>query len=219
MKNIERPQLVIFDLYGTLIKLGVMHHPFRQLLKLARANGRKAQESDAQQLMTINGDIFTLANDLGVRAPHEFLLQLQSYINEELASLTLFEDVVSTFFKLESLGIKIGICSNLAQPYGAVINNLLSEFNTKKFLSYQIGFIKPEPQIYQHILDDTGLDCKDCLFIGDTYHADYEGPIKAGFQARHLIRGEKTAGHEIGGLSDILRLIKCEDACVRADNS
>lgn len=26
------PQLIIFDLYGTLVKFGVMHHPFRELL-------------------------------------------------------------------------------------------------------------------------------------------------------------------------------------------
>jgi HAD superfamily hydrolase (TIGR01549 family) len=165
--------------------------------------------------MTINGDIFMLADRLGINASQEFLLQLQKKIHEELASLTLFEDVIPTFSKLASLGIEIGICSNLAQPYGLIINNLLSQFNTKKFLSYQIGFIKPEPKIYQYILDDTGWDGKDCLFIGDTYHADYEGPIKAGFQARHIMRGEKTAGHVINSLNDIFRLIEREGICVK----
>jgi HAD superfamily hydrolase (TIGR01549 family) len=210
MLNTDSPAIVIFDLYGTLVKFGVMHHPFRQLLKWARDNGRKVKADDARQLMTINGDIFMLADRLDIKAPQEFLLQLQSYIDEELASLTLFEDVIPTFFQLESLGIEIGICSNLAQPYGAVINNLLSQFNAKNFLSYQIGFIKPEPQIYQHILANTGWDCNDCLFVGDTYHADYEGPVNAGFQARHLIRDTKMAGHVIGGLSDICSLIERE---------
>ena len=215
MKNTECFKIVIFDLYGTLVKFGVMHHPFRQLLKWARDNGRKVLESDARQLMIFNGNIFTLADHLCINVPHAFLLQLQCYIDEELASLTLFEDVIPTLSKLESLGIEIGICSNLAQPYGAVIDNLLSQFNAKKFLSYQIGFIKPEPQIYQRILDDTGWDNKACLFIGDTHHADYEGPIKAGFQARHLIRGEKTAGHVISSLNDIFGCIECEDACTK----
>jgi FMN phosphatase YigB (HAD superfamily) len=74
MKNTKHPKTVIFDLYGTLVKFGVMHHPFRQLLKWARDNGRKVRADDARQLMTTNGDIFMLADHLGIKAPQEILL-------------------------------------------------------------------------------------------------------------------------------------------------
>ena len=39
---------VTFDLFGTLIKFGVQHHPFRQLLKWARENGRQVLPDDAR---------------------------------------------------------------------------------------------------------------------------------------------------------------------------
>lgn len=144
-----------------------------------------------------------LADSLGINAPHSLLYQLQTKIEEELQSLTLFSDVIPTLSRLESLGIQIGICSNLAQPYGVVIDRLLSKFDAHKFLSYEIGYIKPDPEMYRHILDHTGWHSGNCLFIGDTFLTDYEGPTNSGFKARHLIRGENAKGYVIGGLSDI----------------
>lgn len=38
---------IIFDLFGTLVNFGVHRHPYRQLLKLGRKNGRKPQADDA----------------------------------------------------------------------------------------------------------------------------------------------------------------------------
>jgi HAD superfamily hydrolase (TIGR01549 family) len=201
--DIKTYDLVVFDLYGTLIRFGVMHHPFRQLLKFARENGRQVRPDDARRLMTIDGDLSVLAEQLNISAPKKYLLQLQQCIDEEVASLTLFDDVIPTLEKLVSLDVSIAVCSNLAQPYGVVIDRLLSRFDLKLFLSYEIGFIKPEAVIYQKILAATGCSGENCLFVGDTYVADYEGPINNGFNARHLIRGARPEDHVIGSLSDL----------------
>ncbi len=52
MRANKSPRLVVFDLYGTLVKFGVACHPFRKVLKWAHANGRKPLDSDARYLMT-----------------------------------------------------------------------------------------------------------------------------------------------------------------------
>lgn len=101
------PQMVVFDLYGTLVKYEVMHHPFRELLKWARKHGRQVRDDDARQLMTINADLFQLSLHLGIQAPDDLLTQLQQLIDEELASLTLFEDVIPILTKLQSLSIPV----------------------------------------------------------------------------------------------------------------
>ncbi len=207
MSNSTSIDLVIFDLYGTLIKFGIMHHPFRELLKWAREHGRQVKEDDARNLMTTNANIFQLALHLEIQAPDDLLIKLQQSINEELASLTLFGDVIPTLTKIQSLGIPIAICSNLAQPYGDVINRLLSQFEFLRFLSYEVGFIKPEQEIYQKIILESGFSSESCLFVGDTFIADYDGPIKNGFQARHLVRNQKSGGYQISTLSEILELI------------
>lgn len=76
-----------------------------------------------------------------------------------------------------------------------------------KFLSYEVGFIKPDPEIYQKIIFESGCKSESCLFIGDTFIADYDGPIKNGFQARHLIRDQKSYDHTIRSLIEIIELI------------
>lgn len=207
MDNVKRPELVVFDLFGTLIKFGVMHHPFRELLKWARENGREVRSDDARVLMTTNGDLRELSTRLGINAPQELLINLQLKINDELASLTLFDDVIPVLSTLQDLTIPVAICSNLAQPYGAIMEKLLCEFKLQKFLSYEVGFIKPESKIYDLISESTEIPKSSILFIGDTYLADYEGPIKNGFQARHLVRDELCEGIKIGSLGDILTII------------
>jgi FMN phosphatase YigB (HAD superfamily) len=204
MKNNFDPKLVVFDLYGTLVKFGIMHHPFRELLKWARANGRSANENDARTLMTINKDLPGLALDLGVQVPQIMLDVLTRNIQQELASLSLFDDVVPTLNRLQQLGIPMAVCSNLARPYGVVIDQLLPEFQLHRFLSYEVGFIKPEPEMYQTIGRRLNIPPKDCLFIGDTFIADYEGPIKNGFQARHLVRRHGVVEpHALYSLQDL----------------
>jgi hypothetical protein len=55
MVNVSSVQkLVIFDLFGALVKFGTMHHPYRKLLKWARENWRNVQADDARHFMTTN---------------------------------------------------------------------------------------------------------------------------------------------------------------------
>lgn len=197
-------QIVIFDLFGTLIKFGVQHHPFRQLLKWARENGRQVLPDDARTVMTINGGVDSISQGLGINPPRELVQKIESQIEDELSSLTLFDDVTPTLNALQSRGIRIGLCSNLAQPYGAVIGKLLAEFDLEQFLSYELGTIKPEAQIYEWILSRFDCEPDQCLFIGDTFEADYTGPIAVGIKALHLTRGGATQPHQISSLVDVL---------------
>jgi FMN phosphatase YigB (HAD superfamily) len=120
---------VTFDLFGTLIKFGVQHHPFRQLLKWARDNGRQVLADDARTIMTINGGLDAISHGLGINPSRELVQKIETQIKDELSSLSLFDDVIPTLKVLRSRGIKIGLCSNLAQPYGAVIGRLLTDFD------------------------------------------------------------------------------------------
>lgn len=71
-------------------------------------------------------------------------------------------------------------------------------------MSYEVGFIKPEPEMYKTITDAARVEPGECLFVGDTYLADYEGPQKCGMRALHLVRGQPGGGATIESLSDAL---------------
>jgi HAD superfamily hydrolase (TIGR01549 family) len=206
MRIEKPPQLIVFDLYGTLVKFGVMHHPFRKILQWAKQNGRKPQQDDARQLMTINEDSSELFSKLSIFPPDYLLHQFRQEIEEELNALSLFDDVIPTLHALTEKGIPLAICSNLAKPYGAVIDRLLPQFNFIQCLSYEVGAIKPEYEIYDGIVTKSGISAKQILFVGDTLLADYEGPIKYGFKALHLLREGKSEKARIGTLIDIKSL-------------
>jgi HAD superfamily hydrolase (TIGR01549 family) len=195
---------VVFDLFGTLVKFGGQHHPFRQLLKWARENGRQVRADDARNVMTVNGGVRAISSALGIDPPADMVQEIERLIKIELSSLTLFADVIPTLNELTALGIKIGICSNLAQPYGAVIDRLLNDFDLDRFLSYELGAIKPEPQIFESILNHYQCDASECLFIGDTLEADYVGPKSVGMNALHLVRFGQVQKHQISSLHDVL---------------
>lgn len=198
------PKLVIFDLFGTLVRFGVQHHPYRKVLKWARQQGRSPQSDDARTLMTQSGDPVEVFAAMGIFPPEYMLAQFHADIEQELASLTLFEDVLPTLTQLSDRNIPVAVCSNLAQPYGAVLDQLLSQIQFLKYLSFDVGHIKPEREMYQCIVKGAAVNAEHCLFVGDTWLADYEGPKQFGFVAKHLIRGMLPNGDVIGSLSDSL---------------
>lgn len=206
------PALIVFDLYGTLVQFGMMHHPFRKVLLWARQQGRSPQPDDARRLMTVDKDCGELLATLGIFPPANMLAQLHQEIQEELASLTLFDDALPTLDELANQGIPLAICSNLAKPYGAVIDKLLPQFNFARHLSYELGAIKPDREIYESIVAGTGLAPGQILFIGDTSLADYEGPTQFGFQAKHLVRGQTSGSNTIASLTEVLWLLTHQTA-------
>ncbi len=206
------PALIVFDLYGTLVQFGMMHHPFRKVLLWARQQGRSPQPDDARRLMTADKDCGELLATLGIFPPANMLAQLHQEIQEELASLTLFDDALPTLDELANQGIPLAICSNLAKPYGAVIDKLLPQFNFARHLSYELGAIKPDREIYESIVAGTGLAPGQILFIGDTSLADYEGPTQFGFQAKHLVRGQTSGSNTIASLIEVLWLLTHQTA-------
>jgi HAD superfamily hydrolase (TIGR01549 family) len=179
---------------------------FKVNLQWAKQNGRKPQPDDARQLMTINEDYSVLFSKLGIFPPDHLLYQFRQEIEEELSALSLFDDVIPTLHALTDKGISLAICSNLAKPYSAVIDRLLPQFDFIQCLSYEVGAIKPEHEIYDGIVTKSGVSAEQILFVGDTLLADYEGPIKYGFKALHLLRGERSGETRIGTLIDIKSL-------------
>jgi len=200
----KQPNVVVFDLFGTLVKFGMQYHPFRQLLKWARENGRQVKPDDARTVMTINGGVEAISYGLGITPPNELVRNLELQIGDELASLTLFDNAIPTIKQLQARGIEVGVCSNLAQPYGAVIDRLLAGFNLEHFLSYELGTIKPEAQIYESILSRFNCRAEQCIFVGDTFEADYVGPIALGMKALHLVRSGATQSYQITSLTEVL---------------
>lgn len=203
----DATRMVVFDLYGTLIQFGVQQHPYRTILTWARENGRKPRPDDARLLMTTDGSPEQAFELLDIYPPEKLIRQFRINVARELDSLVLFDDVIPTLSRLSQAGLRLAVCSNLAKPYGAAIDGLLPQFDLLRCLSYQAGFIKPEPEIYEWLLESSGLTKESIIFVGDNKIADYEGPSGFGFNAFHLVRGAKSDAQTIGTIAEIAEYI------------
>ncbi|NQY58077.1 MAG: HAD family hydrolase [Ilumatobacteraceae bacterium] len=77
-------------------------------------------------------------------------------------------------------------------------------------LSVDHGWIKPHDSMYTVALDRLGCAPPDAMFVGDTFEADYAGPIRAGMQALLIDpHGEHSipAGHRIATVLDVATVL------------
>ncbi len=82
---------------------------------------------------------------------------------------------------LKQQGLKLCLCSNCsADEVAGLAACPLSSFFDSIVLSYQIGFAKPDKQIYLHCADQLGLSPDECLFVGDGGSRELFGARNAG---------------------------------------
>ena len=85
---------------------------------------------------------------------------------------------------LRRAGVGLAICSNWdwdLEP--AVAETGLDGWFDTLVSSAWAGARKPHPRIYRYLLEQTGLDPAEMLFVGDTWGPDVEGPARGGDDA------------------------------------
>lgn len=191
---------IAFDAFGTLVQISTQRRaPYRSLMRWAVAQGRKPQPDDANRLMSQPLDLRGAAEVFAKTAPAELLARWEADLVAELASIKLFPDSLDTVAQLQGAGYKVGLCSNLALPYGKPVCELLPRLDVYA-MSYDVGATKPDPRIYQYLVDQLGCAPEEVLFIGDTPAADVDGPRTFGMQACLL---DRKAGE---ALADVIHL-------------
>lgn len=184
---------VIFDVFGTLIRIQEKRNPHLQLLRYARTQGVSPRTEHLHMFMTRKLDWKEAADALGIRAGYVKLHGLNRLLDEELASMALYPDAAEAIALLREAGVKIGLCSNLASGYGPAARELLPGLDAYGF-SYEIGAMKPNPTIYQLVCRDLGVQPGQHLWgdrvvmIGDSIKCDRDGARAAGIAGFHLSR-------------------------------
>lgn len=201
----------IFDAFGTTVHIGRKLHPFRQLLRVGAEQGRKASAADLHTLMTSNLSLEGAAEHFRIRVSAQRMSALERDLEAELASITVYPDAVDAMSMFKTEGIGIGICSNLASPYGPVVMQLLGEADGFA-LSYELGITKPHPDIYREIClrlavppswDMTASGGR-VVMVGDSPQCDRDGPRIIGISGYYLDR--KGAGR-ISNLAQFAELV------------
>lgn len=184
---------VIFDAFGTLVEIQQPTQPFRQLLREGRRQGRLPRADAIRTIMTRCLSLSEAALSFGIRISPSQLAFLDQCLEEELASIRPYPDAVEAVELLQAAGLRLAVCSNLAMPYGPVVERIFPHFEAYGF-SYRIGAMKPQPAIYQHTCDLLGVrpenepsgQCR-VIMVGDSERCDRDGPGQVGIKG-YLLR-------------------------------
>ena len=78
------------------------------------------------------------------------------------------ESVLQMLCSLKQQGLNLCLCSNCSadEVEGLFTSSLLPCFNTV-ILSYQVGLVKPDKEIYLHCANALSVLPEECLFVGD----------------------------------------------------
>lgn len=108
----------------------------------------------------------------------------------------IFPEIKLQFEEIVAEGKSINILSNTGFIKGKSLRKLITHYELSDFISFQIysdevGFSKPNKEIFQLVFDQVQKSKKiqknEVLHIGDNSIADYNGAINFGFEA-HLLK-------------------------------
>ncbi|RMV34628.1 hypothetical protein ALP12_200499 [Pseudomonas savastanoi pv. phaseolicola] len=200
---------VLVDAFGTIVRIRSATHPYRSLLKEGLRGGRYPKPSDVKTLMTFDGDLAQAAELLQITVRPERLAQIQYALDREVHSIEAFPDALEAIRMLQAQQVRVGVCSNLAAPYGAAIKRLFPTLDAYA-LSYELGALKPDPAMYRSACKLLGVGIGErfgderIAMVGDSLRCDCHGPRAVGINGLHL---DRSGAGRITNLMDFASLI------------
>lgn len=197
---------VVFDLFGTLVFNEDTKSYFRLFVDL----GLKTSEEfrNAKRIALVE-DFDNLGGFIK-RIKPDAKMDIEYYVAEvkkEISSTRLYPETKNVLEELKKRDLKLGLISNLATPFKECFFNLgLNKYFSHVLFSCEIGLKKPDPRIYQIMIDRLAIDNSYILMVGDTLIADVDGPRSVGMQAVHLDRNNNSKD-SINSLEEIIKYL------------
>lgn len=202
---------VIFDAFGTVLRIGQRTNPYRNLLREGRRQGLELAPDSIRIAMTKNHSIYETASHLGIHLTRAQREELASELERELSSIQAFPDAKTAIALLQQAGVKVGVCSNLASPYGPVVREIFPQLNGYAF-SFELGVMKPAPAIYHSICSQMDVEPGHLfgggrgrvVMIGDSKRCDQDGPRLVGMMGLHLDRKRQGAINDLQQFAELV---------------
>ena len=205
--KMEDIQAVVFDLYGTLIYIAHETKPYLRLFSdIGLQTSREFRQARRIALTEDFDNFASFVKRIKLSVEVDFS-QYQREIEEEIISATLFPEVNKVLGGLKERNLRLGLISNLASPYKMPFINLgLHEYFDSVLFSCDVGLRKPDPKIYQKMIEYLKINPAQALMTGDKVHADVDGPKSIGMNAVHLNR-RNTSSNSISTLEGVFHYL------------
>ena len=151
----------------------------------------------------------TWLREAGLDASRELALEMLQLVRRENPGIVPFEDTVPALTELREQGIVVGLVSNL----DTTLDRFCPDFDLASHLdfvlvSHEVGFEKPQTQIFEAALKRAEAEASASIMVGDQYHSDMVGAMRSGIKPLWLDRDGIFDDHKdcqrIGGLMEIM---------------
>jgi epoxide hydrolase-like predicted phosphatase len=152
---------IIFDCFGVLSTDG-----WRQLREEFFADNQEKMQQALDLDKAVNTGVMDYVSFIREVGHLSGLSEqeVQRRMNTNVPNRLLFEYIRSDL----KPGYKIGLLSNAAENWlGELFEGWQNDLFDQVILSYQVGMVKPEAQIYELTASNLGVKPEECLFIDD----------------------------------------------------
>jgi putative hydrolase of the HAD superfamily len=133
-----------------------------------------------------------------------------AYHDTKAGYLKPFPEVIPTLLKLKDR-YKLGIISNglAVKQWEKLVGLGIHHFFDIVTTSEELGYSKPEKQIFEFAIEKLGLKPRECVMVGDKLETDIIGANRAGMYSIRLKKGKHM--HEKPGSKESTPLFEIED--------
>lgn len=104
----------------------------------------------------------------------------------------IYPEALEVLEALRDHGVELAVLSNWDARLHSVLDGCgLGEYLSNRFISAELGWEKPDPAIYRHVIESLRLQPGSVLSVGDDPKNDVEGPKRAGWQALQIERPKR----------------------------
>ncbi len=210
-------KLIIFDFWGTLVENGVFPSPVRQVKYILRVEEQFSDyivKFEEVFMLKKYKDLFSAFKAVAEafnKIPKQFILdKLVGMWNKHKLLAKPFPETIELLNNLKSKGYKLALISN---SDCFTTDEVLDKYNLRNFfdviiMSYKVGMLKTNPQMYEMILKKVGVNKDEALVIGDSIETDMNGAKNAGIKSILLDRKDRRDFKpKIKQLSEITKII------------
>jgi putative hydrolase of the HAD superfamily len=119
-----------------------------------------------------------------------------------------YDDSLPALKALKGKDIQMGVISNIGESIDSYLDKAgFTDYFTYKVTSFEAGFDKPQPQIFQLALKRAGATAAEALFVGDQYDLDVVGARSAGITPILIDRDGADANYDCIVISDLSQVM------------
>lgn len=128
---------------------------------------------------------------VGTEVNHDTALRILTKLRQFSWKFKAYDDTISALKELKNRGLILGLISNVAQDMESTYDELgLQPYLDFKVTSSEVGYDKPQPEIFLAALEKAQAKPEAAIHIGDQYELDVLGARGVGMAAVLLDRND-----------------------------